>query len=54
VVAEIFHFYILRSSSIGGRLHLKDCLNLDWLTKLKFKIGERSEPRMFRYFSFLK
>jgi hypothetical protein len=53
VVAEIFHFYILRSSSIGGHIHLKDRLNLDLLTKLKFKIGARSEPRMLRYSIFL-
>jgi hypothetical protein len=37
VVAEIFHFYILRSS-IGGLLHLKNLYSIIWSFKLKFKI----------------
>ena len=39
----------MRSSSIGGCLHLKDLQNMVWSYKLKFKIWVWSKKRLLRY-----
>ena len=45
-------FNILRSSSIGGCLYLKDLLNMVWSYKLKFKIWVWSNKWLLRYSTF--
>ena len=52
VGAKIFLFWYLRSSLIGGRLHLKHLYSLVWSHKLKFKIWGRSDQWLLRYFLF--
>ena len=43
---------ILRSSFIGGRLHVKDLYNIVWSSKHKFKIWVGSNKGLLRYFNF--
>ena len=52
VVAEIFYFWYLRSSSIESCLHLNNFYRLVCSNKLKFKIWGRSDQRFLRYFIF--
>ena len=52
VVAEIFSFLFLRSSSIRCFLHEKHLLCLVWSLKLKFSIWEWSDQWLLRYPTF--
>ena len=45
-------FYILRSSSVEGHLHLKPLCTLVWSPELKFKIWLRSHQWLLLYSSF--